>query len=1129
MAIREGIDFSGMTLYGVDGQDDKEVPSATIYGIDDLPTEKPKSSIFEDIGDWFDDTFTDKTPVLSDEEIASIKGPTMKAVELPWYEEMWENLKDVSKDTHKQAAHSDSLSGIQNMWRTLFTLQQAQPEYDKDGNLLKVRKETIEEMRKRIELERESAKKVYGLSDDGFAYYAGKALTIAADPLTYTPFGNSYKTVAALGGAVTAIDVAAYQAAERGEINPEEVAIYSLLGAALGPAIKVIGDKAIPFYKARRAAKLSHEEALKETQSAFAEEVKQYWVAGGEHRISKPEPVPMLPAPRESMGPHYIGPEGEAVGTPYRHAPYKGTTIKEQPVDKVGKAQQEDALWAAHLDSKTSLADEVEQALLNKESTPITIAFKKSLERESRATEQVINHMNQGGGISQNLMYHMATTSAGAAIGGLVTGDERGAVLGALGGLSAPLTLKHLVAKPLGKLSQWSRHDHAGPFARAKFFSSPESTLKSFGKYGQAMAKAIERMNLNTDMAVGDQLIRMTKTLKGFDREDVLAVRGVLNHTIKPEAASAKISKAAHDVKKQFDEVLEHAVDTGVLTRKKAVALKAKAAKDGYFPRVYDVAYLSSKEGKAAWVKAWTEHEGSAKDLVKTLEAITGDADVVAKFMKNVKGNKLTRTQAMDLLSMMRNRSSNQRSSHLEHERAIPAKLENLLEPFMIKDPSAAMARYFHDSFKRIEASRVFGGTGHNSKGVPVRDHDHVANQLIEHLHAQHGKEAADLAKETYMASVGDSSSRMLQKYLDLTEMEGRILRTAGGFETAAKLGLAQTANVFQATVNGMTRQLALGTNPVSALRRQVWQTMRTLGSKEAREFGDRIGAALETTLMEIAGEATSMGKVGENVLKYSGFIAAEKLQRRIAANVGKAYVEDILEKLGRVKVGSAAEKRLHRQLDELGVPTNRAATQTDIERASLKFSNDINFRNTPDKLPQFMQSPYGKLAFKFKSFAFHQAKFVKNNVIKPLLRGNPMPLVWYASAGATIGMSVDEVRRLVKGDTRELELTERYLRGITMVGGLGLMQDIISSVGRGDGQGALALAGPAAGDVLRIGAGAYQSAADQDPSKLLEAITRTFVFPGQRWVIDELKEEGKKRGRRGRNKSRGSSRGSGR
>ena len=1048
-------------------------------------------------------------PIISEQVDASgTGGVVMKAVEPSTVQKIGDFLSDVQNNL----AHNDSFSLLHNLWKTTFNPKQAVPVYEND-KFMGVREETDDEKAQRIVSDKKIAKEVYGLDDSSAAAITAKIASVFVDPTTYLPLGSSYKTIAGTMGAYTGIDVAAYEAANEGRINPADVAVATAFGTVLGPAFKYVGEKAVSLYKEWRIKGASHESAVEETLKALPppEEIlptvspKQEYLPSPEtlKLLPKPEvkglPAPQkkLPSPKESTAPRYIGRAGKEEGAP---KDYQVKIVKDVRYKSDGDILRESS----------------------DPNSPIAIASARIAKEQKEGVDSLQKFAKQGGNINVNLLSHVATTAIGATIGGKEDGIE-GMAVGGLIGLSAPLASRYLI-KSIGKISEWANKDFTTKRAFTHLYSAPDSMMKGFGESGRKMASDIRQMYENIDLKVAEKLSDFSSNFSHISKESMRNVQRLLSHSSK--AGTKEEILAAKQIRREFNQALDDAADAHILSREAVAKLKKKASEKGYFPRIYDTDYLSTSKGKEAWIAAWSKTSYSKEGLIDAVSSILGEKKVIEKFVESATkmrggGYQMSESQALELLKLMRNRINHARSTHLEKERKLHPSTEAIIEPFLIKDPSAAIARYFHDVYRRIESAKIFDGV--NEAGEYVQDLH--ADKLIKSVRGEYGSDAADLLSNTYYTAVNDSSSSVIKAAMKLNDAERAGLQAFASFETGSKLSLAAPLNMLQATVNGMTKLLADTANPFKSVKVFGKAFIQSLG-KEGKTFSDRSGAAIETTLMEVANEATRIGSFGTNVLKYTGFLAAERIQRRLAANIGRVYAEDLIEKWAKVRFNhqnSGVSKGLQRQADkvarqmkELGIPLSREANDTDMYRAGLRFSNEVNFRNTADKMPLWAQTPYGRMATKFKSFAFNQTKFVKNSIIKPLLKGNPMPALWYSSAAAGMGMGVDEFRRMVKGDDREFSMTERYLRGITMIGGIGLMQDIISNVARDPGRAALSLAGPAFSDAVKLSSGAIKSVEDQDPSKMLKSVLDMFVFPGKGYIIDEIANEGRERGGRG-------------
>jgi len=743
----------------------------------------------------------------------------------------------------------------------------------------------------------------------------------------------------------------------------------------------------------------------------------------------------------------------------------------------------------------------------------------------------------QGGGISQNVLTHIASSGTGAAVGGAYGGEE-GALLGAAIGLGLPWTSGVLYSR-LGSMYNWTNKQIVDNWA--SIIVQPDVKLRTMGRAGTVMADRLRNTLENIDIRTGTSMFATDKLFNKLPKAERALVVRALQKEISPSKLTKNGQAAYMSTKSAFRNILRESVQAGILTSRQAAKLATRAEEKGYWPRVYDNAFLSSKKGKELWVDTFTSIGWKKEDLEETLSSLLGkNSKAIQEFINlaEKKGGQywLSRKQTLKLLEKNRKNNKVSRSGHLERSRTIEVKSEEVLRPFLVDDPHAVLTSYFHDAYKRIEMSKAFGANDEaalkmfgSMEGAGIKDSD------------------VNYARQLYWTAVGDSKSEYVSAAINLSDARRRFYGFANAFETL-KLTFAQSINMGQALVNGTTL-LAGKVNPVRSDRVAIKALFKSFG-KDGKAFADQSGAAAETAILQTVGEfseaSSILGKELTGImsplellnnptkfLKATGFIAVERFQRNFAANMGKGYAEYLVGKKALIDsgkiTGSKAKKWLEK-MDEIGIRTDTAADkipEEDMLRASLRFSNIVNFRNTPNKFPLAWNSPHAKIFTKFKSFAFHHGAFIRDRAIKPAVKdGNFLPLMNYLMVGTPIGMTVDEFRRVIKGDTSDLDMTTRLVRGFTSVGGLGIMLDVAGSAAYSGASAIASVAGPFAGDVGSFLSGAVNSLKEQSPAPIIESMVKSQVFPGKKLLLEELKAEQKGRSRASRRaKSRRSSR----
>lgn len=155
---------------------------------------------------------------------------------------------------------------------------------------------------------------------------------------------------------------------------------------------------------------------------------------------------------------------------------------------------------------------------------------------------------------------------------------------------------------------------------------------------------------------------------------------------------------------------------------------------------------------------------------------------------------------------------------------------------------------------------------------------------------------------------------------------------------------------------------------------------------------------------------------------------------------------------------------------------SDRALLESDeaLRRGIIQFADESIFQPNPNDIPLWAQTPIGGIVFQLKSFPLMMSR-LGADVIKEARNGNVKPLLYFATLGPAFGMGALGVKDIVQSrggeDERSMELRDRsvdkilqqlgydrelhgdendflgwYLEGIIMMGGLGLLGDIMHS-----------------------------------------------------------------------------------
>lgn len=745
----------------------------------------------------------------------------------------------------------------------------------------------------------------------------------------------------------------------------------------------------------------------------------------------------------------------------------------------------------------------------------------------------------------------------GATIGGGIgyeVGDREGAIIGTMLGMTYPFTRR------LGTYATRGENWIVDKFGAG--LSRPTAKLNVMGDYGQTFSRLMETAERNISTSTGNFISKVHTAVKLVPETQHENLIRVMQGTAK--AATPEVDAAAKTLRAHFQGVAKEMHKAGLVDDKQ---LKNMIEDQKYWPRVYDEALLSSREGREKWIDTFTKAEWSSEEAaMNAIEHILhGSKKYMSQFQGLIekKGSKYyLRKDAAERLYRVRDLAKidqKVRAGHLKKRTIFPEN-EDILTPFLVKDPVSALTVYGEDVIRQIEASRIFGAK------------DELAESFFRGIENTSSGKNSDFARNVYYQLVHDSRSDMIARGL---RMDPKVKQLMGQAHAVSmwKLSLAQVLNAGQTVVNSPV-YLAKYNNPAKAFAVTMKQLFKSLPRQgtEASQFAERTGAALESTVMELAGSAhvqhsvagrelqSSFLEIFNNPTKFlraTGFIWVEQFNRRFAANIGRAIFEDLMDQKALIEAGKITNKktiaRVNAQLYELGMDPRLGSkditegmAEAATARAGLALSDTVNYKNSATQMPYLWRHPGALLFRQFKTFTFHHGAFVKENLIKPAVEnGNYSPLLVYLTYGAGIGMTVSEARKLINGDDSELSNTEMYLRGLGSIGGAALAYDAAMATTSQYGGDVVSFFGGPTGGMMykgvqegkKIAGAAYGMATGETKvgTGMTEAGTHALRMgasmfgggPGKKAALDALNEQlgeenaGKRESRKGKRSAR--------
>lgn len=405
----------------------------------------------------------------------------------------------------------------------------------------------------------------------------------------------------------------------------------------------------------------------------------------------------------------------------------------------------------------------------------------------------------------------------------------------------------------------------------------------------------------------------------------------------------------------------------------------------------------------------------------------------------------------------------------MQFMRSRGGKVHTLESPRRINLPGyrrdmSVMYDHFSSTINRIEQAKAFGPK------------DEVLDQLLSGIRQQHGKAAFNYAQLVANNFLGRGAGYAPLGDLDNVVGHG-MYKNLASLETVMHLGLAFLRHSGQFLNTTVVAARSGLTPTVRALRDMIVE------HGNANDFALRSGATLmgvSHDFRRIAGaEAESLGA---KVLRYTPFNYIDKLRRVFAARVGASFVEQEYGRyLANPKDAKAIVNLRMMGIDPAEVQKLGGLQQGHLMQAAKKMSDLTQFRSDALTLPPRwvgQKDPLIKLAVMYKQFFFHQAKFVKDQVLKPaILEREFKPLIYMTLLFPTLGEMVADMNEVArKGNLKDRpgfdknHWLDRLIDNYAAIGGFGIMADMVHSFAMPNADAAFRfVVGPVISDTIDI------------------------------------------------------------
>lgn len=596
--------------------------------------------------------------------------------------------------------------------------------------------------------------------------------------------------------------------------------------------------------------------------------------------------------------------------------------------------------------------------------------------------------------------------------------------------------------------------------AIADKMEAPEVTNKPVG------AAFYERTSMKTgefSVKLDDALRPVAGAFSGKVPKDVQtqiikALRGEkVNHKFKP--AVDKIRTMMNDMYKYYDDA---GMNVGYI-------------KD-YFPRVYDVAKITTREGAtkfAGKLKAFGIDEATSQAIINKIANNEGLFDITP--------NKISRIDPLDPSTMAQiqfgkmkptgGMTKGSKASNLEMSRKLHKIPDEVLSEFLVNDLYGVLNKYIEHGVRRAEWVRDFGIDGarlNNLVKEGIKESN--ANGIIPSKRA--------------VNRIYDLADAMQLQYKPIQSQAARMANSVNGsYQLIRTLPLATISSLSEPLVVLMRGDMRSVAKSLGALgKHTMHQSIRTVykkfpeaeATRAIRESGLGLdGALIERLTSAFGGEAT---KATALFFKANFLHQFTRWNRVLGYETGKNMIVGHLKELAAGKgKGLAIESRLFkdktfkrykRELTELGVDIDsgikwinegmnpKSPFVDSIKTGAVRFTNDVVMNPRSTVRPMWHSNPHVHFISQLKGF---QTTF-GNTVVKRMARDmvkrgayeNTRNAVKYAGVSSFMVLTAmlgNEIRDYIKygseGNPRhDDESFQEYLvRAIDRAGFTGIAQ----------------------------------------------------------------------------------------
>lgn len=446
------------------------------------------------------------------------------------------------------------------------------------------------------------------------------------------------------------------------------------------------------------------------------------------------------------------------------------------------------------------------------------------------------------------------------------------------------------------------------------------------------------------------------------------------------------------------------------LDRDQANAAAAKAAKRPFMRRVNYFPHYFDEHTIAQYLDGKSAMHNQSVDMILD------------------QGLAASRDEAKVVLTRMLRAPGEFRGGVLQHVR-------DLELPGYDKDITRVLPRYFFASTRRIETAKMFGAT------------DKEALRALGQIDSKYLK----AAKNVYRSWAGDVDP----DYRDLA----RFTNTIHAVTMLSTSGIVQPAQL----INTMARIGWNNTLDALSVVAKDW--------RKEKMWAQSTGAVFDSIHAELMPD--SFGSLSETWSKLIGLDSLDRFNRVVSAVGGRLWAQKTVEDIAK---SPELGKRWAADFAKMGIDLDGVLQRggqlspEELRRAGLFTANNTQFATSVLDMPEFRATPQGRFMYLFKSFAFQQGRFIKDEIIKPLVdHGDMRPWITFATASAVLGPVMGETIRHIKAREPSENDVFRVAEDVAMVGAFGMFFDAFRAMNSGPSAIFNWILGPTAGEAAQV------------------------------------------------------------